>query len=67
MNRVSRFWASNAIGLGVWEAAAITTHKVPTVSNTAVMARKRWPRRTLVFLLSWCAGLVTYLYTKEIE
>jgi hypothetical protein len=66
MSRVSRFWATNAIFLGVWEAVALLTKKVPTISITAARARQRWPFRTLIFLVSWASGLISYLYTKKI-
>jgi hypothetical protein len=66
MDSLSRFWAFNAIFLGIWEALAIATHRsVPTISMTAARARRRWRIRTLIFLLAWSHGLVGYLYTKD--
>jgi hypothetical protein len=66
MDSLSRFWAFNAIFLGIWEGVAvISRHRVPTISLTAARARRRWRFRTLIFLLTWSNGLVTYLYTKE--
>lgn len=67
MDSLSRFWATNAILLGVWESLAVTTKIVPTISNTAARSRKRWPTGTLAVLCTWAAGLVTYLYTKQSE
>lgn len=54
-------WGVCAVTLGVWEAAAVTTGRLPTVSST--WARFCCRRRTvarLVFVL-WAAGLFRHL------
>lgn len=65
--KASDFWAGNAIILGIWEAAAIKTGRVPTISTTVARARQRWPYRTTAFLIAWSTGLVAYLHTKKLD
>lgn len=57
-----RFWAANAIALGLWEAAAYGTRgRVPTVSSTCRRAQRRCKLGTRV-IVAWCFGLVRYLF-----
>jgi hypothetical protein len=51
----------NAMGLGVWEAAAYLTHRVPTISATVHAARRDYPRVTAACVIGWCTGLSYYL------
>lgn len=60
-------WATTAITLGVWEATAITTKKVPTISRTCRMARQRNARATEAAILVWLFGLGAHLLKREIE
>ena len=56
-----RFWPTCAIGLGAWEAAAVTTRRVPTVSTTVRRARQRARRTTEALVLTWALALVAHL------
>lgn len=60
-------WAATAITLGVWEATAITTRKVPTISSTCRMARQRNARATEAAIVLWLFGLGAHLLKREIE
>ena len=54
-------WAGWAILLGVWEAVAIATRRVPTVTVTARAACARWPRGFRLLTLLWLFGLGDHL------
>lgn len=62
---ISRFsnyaWATCAIGLGVWETTAVTTKKVPTITNTCRYAKKRYRRQTEAAIIVWLFGLGAHL------
>lgn len=60
-------WATTAIGLGVWEATAVTTRKVPTITRTCKMARDKNRRATEAAILLWLFGLGAHLLKREIE
>lgn len=60
-------WATTAITLGVWEATAVTTRRIPTISRTCRMARQRNARATEAAILVWLFGLGAHLLKREIE
>ena len=54
-------WAGWAILLGVWEAVAIATKRVPTVTETARRSCVRYPFGFRLLALLWLAGLGDHL------
>ncbi|HMD81949.1 MAG TPA: hypothetical protein VKE92_11605 [Anaerolineales bacterium] len=56
---------ANAIFLGVWETAAVTTKRVPTISGFCTETRKRHKRETEALILLWLAGLGVHLLRRE--
>ena len=54
-------YALCAVVLGVWEAVAITSRRVPTVTVTARAACSRWPRGFRLLTLLWLFGLGDHL------
>jgi len=72
MTPISRFnsdtaWAATAITLGVWETVALTTKKVPTISNACWSARKRHARKTEAAVILWLTGLGAHLLKRASE
>ena len=61
------FWPTCAITLGVWESAALTTKKVPTITNTCYHARSKWRYRTTVVVGVWLVGLGTHLLKGVVD
>lgn len=53
------FWAANAIILGAWEATAVGTQRVPTITTTA-RSVGRYRLGKLVVLV-WCLALARHL------
>lgn len=60
-------WATVAITLGAWETLAVTTRKVPTISNTCWLARRRRARTTETAIILWLAGLGAHLLKRATE
>lgn len=59
------FWPTCAITLGVWESAALTTKKLPTITRVTHTAKGRWQHRTEVAVGVWLVGLGLHLL-KEV-
>lgn len=57
-------WGLIGIVLGGWEAAAVATRWVPTVSATVCRCRGRWWWTDAVVVL-WAAGTVRHLMTYK--
>jgi hypothetical protein len=51
-------WGTSAILLGVWEAAALGTRKLPTITDTARRCHVRRRRSTRIAIWAWliCLG-----------
>lgn len=60
-------WAATAITLGVWETAAITTKKIPTISRACWAARQRRARSTETAVILWLLGLGAHLLKRATE
>lgn len=58
---VNSAWATCAIGLGVWETTAITTKRIPTISKTCSVARKRHRHKVEFVVIAWLFGLGSHL------
>lgn len=58
-------WGVCGICLGLWELAAFTTRRVPTVSRTVACARHRWPYLTGTLVVGWAAGTAAHLLRHE--
>lgn len=63
MKVVRQFWAVCAITLGVWEATAITTKRVPTITATCRRVRTRRIGKAAIGL--WLVGLGWHLLKSE--
>ncbi len=59
------FWTANAIALGVWEAVAKSTGRIPTVTTSVRAAVRRHPRTARVGVILWLAGLGQHLLGGE--
>jgi hypothetical protein len=62
-----RCWAATAIGLGIWESIAVISRKIPTISRTVTMARKRHGRPTEGAVLLWLIGLGLHLLKRSTD
>jgi hypothetical protein len=56
-----KLWATVAVALGLWETTALTTRKIPTITNTCALAKKRWRRRADAAIGLWLLGLGWHL------
>jgi hypothetical protein len=63
----NRLWATTAIGLGVWEATAVSTKKIPTITRTCRMAKAKYRRQTEAAIIAWLLGLGMHLLKHELE
>lgn len=62
------FWGATVIVFGVWESVAFATgRRVPTVSTTCSLARRRWRRRTDAVAMIYFAGLVYHVFRHQID
>lgn len=66
-SKLDQAWATTAITLGVWEAVAVTTKKIPTISRTCWYARQRRSRTTEAAVILWLAGLGAHLLKRASE
>jgi hypothetical protein len=57
---VKHAWGATAISLGTWEAVALTTRRLPTVTSTVRCACARQPAARALVLL-WLAALGRHL------
>lgn len=59
MRRAVKYgWGTSAILLGVWEATALGTRKLPTITDTArhCHSRRRHSTRIAIFAWLFCLG-----------
>ena len=57
-----RFWITNAIMLGAWEATAVATRRrVPTISATVHTAQRKHPWTVFLGVTTWSVALWRYL------
>lgn len=54
-------WGLVAIGLGAWEAAALATRRVPTVTKSWRAARERRRRMVAFATILWMLALWRHL------
>lgn len=54
------------MALGIWEATAFVTGRVPTVSCTYARWRRRHPRLAQLALLAWLVSLALHLHRHEV-
>lgn len=54
-------WGMSAVFLGVWEATAFTTGRVPTISSTVWLCRSRRQRATSIAVTFWLLSLRRHL------
>lgn len=59
-------WGVVGVILGLWEASAWATGRLPTVSATVCRARERWPAATDALVLVWAAGTARHLLTYRL-
>jgi hypothetical protein len=58
-----KFWPTCAIGLGVWEGTAITTRRIPTVTDACRRARQHRAGRVVIAL--WLLGLAEHMLRSK--
>lgn len=56
-----KIWGTIAITLGLWEATALTTRKVPTITRTCTSAHVRYRHRAEAVIGVWLIGLGWHL------
>ena len=61
MKSPKHFWGTQAVVLGVWEAIAIKTGKLPTITRTVKAAKTRRSRLTHAAVVVWLIGLGRHL------
>ena len=54
-------WAAWAILLGAWEALALATRRLPTISAIVRSCASRWPVLTRAAVVAWMAALFGHL------
>jgi hypothetical protein len=59
VSRYQRFWAVSAIALGAWEGTAVSTKRLPTVTDSCRWARRR--KVGLIAIMLWWLGLGWHL------
>ena len=62
---VKNGWGVCGVVLGTWEAAAILTGRVPTVSLAVARARHRYPTLADALVLAWAVGTARHLLTYQ--
>lgn len=63
----NRVWATVAITLGVWETTAVTTKRIPTITRTCQIARRKHGYKAEATVIAWLLGLGLHLLKQETE
>lgn len=58
-------WGILGAVLGTWELFALTTGRVPTISDTVYRARSVSPNVTDALVFVWACGTVRHLLTYQ--
>lgn len=64
-SKLDKAWATTAITLGAWETVALTTKKLPTISRTCQLARRKKARETELVIIAWLTGLGIHLLKRS--
>lgn len=62
-----KVWGATAITLGLWEATALTTRKIPTITRTCTTARTRYRHRAEAVIGAWLIGLGWHLMKRNVD
>ena len=65
LTRTRNPWAAWAILLGAWEALALATRRLPTVSAVVRSCASRWPLLTRAAVVAWMAALFGHLTRRD--